>query len=271
MPLFVFVVLGLLQLGLMNQARVLTKYAAYKAVRAGALSSAKHEVMEQAALAVLVPMVSRHRPAAQGGELQMMYRVDNAAQYSSVMASLGDNQMPEAGLKFVDVTVCNPTLALTRDGTVKVNGRDEYDFDDPRNATGTQWRRFMRTKLVAQVTFNYRMTIPFANILLYFIATGQERADQLWLNRLGTRPSAPKPHDAQYDALAAQRVYVLPIRAHYQMRMQSNLFPSTSGFELPTSNECVVPFAKQTEGDSGGSSGGPDVNPDEGGDPGDPT
>ena len=76
-----------------------------------------------------------------GGELQMMYRVDNAAQYSSVMASLGDNQMPEAGLKFVDVTICNPTLSLVRDGTVKVNGRDEYDFDDPRNATGTPVKR----------------------------------------------------------------------------------------------------------------------------------
>src|SRR5882672_3137010 len=61
MPLFVFVILGTLQLGLMHQAHALTKYAAYKAVRAGALRHAKKDVMERAAVAVLLPMISWQR------------------------------------------------------------------------------------------------------------------------------------------------------------------------------------------------------------------
>src|SRR5688572_13227446 len=58
MPLFVFTLLGLLQLGLLHQARLLTKYAAYKAVRSGSINRAKVDVMENAAIAVMLPMLS---------------------------------------------------------------------------------------------------------------------------------------------------------------------------------------------------------------------
>src|SRR5579871_2571044 len=60
LPLFVFLILGILQLGLMHQARLLTKYAAYKAVRVGSLNNARKSKMEDAALATLRPLMSHN-------------------------------------------------------------------------------------------------------------------------------------------------------------------------------------------------------------------
>ena len=54
LPVFVFLILGLLQMGLMSHARVLTKYAAFKAVRAGAVVTA-------GAVARVVGFGSTHR------------------------------------------------------------------------------------------------------------------------------------------------------------------------------------------------------------------
>ena len=58
MPLFVFIILGLLQLGLMHQAHLMAKYASYKAVRAGSLNRGDKAVMRRAALAVLLPLTT---------------------------------------------------------------------------------------------------------------------------------------------------------------------------------------------------------------------
>ena len=56
LPLTVFMILGLLQLGLLQQGRAMAKYGAYKAARAGAIHSAKMKVMENAAV-LSVPLV----------------------------------------------------------------------------------------------------------------------------------------------------------------------------------------------------------------------
>ena len=98
-----------------------------------------------------------------------------------------------------------------------------------------------------EVTFNYRLPIPFANMLIYRIVRGQEQADMLWLMRLGSEATQLKAREsrAMYDAMAdAHLGYVLPLRASYAMRMMSDLYPDKNGFELPSNNECTVPFAK---------------------------
>src|ERR1700690_648998 len=66
MPLFTFLLLGLLQITLMHQARLMTRYAAYKAARAGSIDSAKMHRMEQAALSVLVPLIAKNAGQGQG-------------------------------------------------------------------------------------------------------------------------------------------------------------------------------------------------------------
>ena len=58
MPLFVFLLLGILQLGLITHARVLAKYAAYRAVRIGAMQHADRQAMEAAAILHLLPVMA---------------------------------------------------------------------------------------------------------------------------------------------------------------------------------------------------------------------
>jgi hypothetical protein len=224
LPLFVFLLLGILQLGLMHQARLVTKYAAYKAVRAGAIHNAKKDKMERAALAVLLPLVSEDRS---GGEF--IQSINSASDFQTKWTTAGvlANTMLDTGLKYVEVTTCGPTTAELG-GSAR-----ELDFDDPQVAASDDWQRSNRTKLRIQVTFNYRMPIPFANWVIHKAAMNREIPMLMRMGKPGMRPSQI---GAQYAAAADAGVFVLPIRAAYTMRMQSNLYVS----QLPGSNACLT-------------------------------
>ena len=100
MPLFVFLVLGLLQLGLLHQARLLTKYAAFKAVRVGAIHNAKMEAMKRAALAVMLPMTGKRNNY--GGGQGMYYNASGAKfAMSWGMAKGGVSKDTPAGLQLM--------------------------------------------------------------------------------------------------------------------------------------------------------------------------
>ena len=224
LPLFVFLILGTLQLGLMHQARLVTKYAAYKAVRAGSLNNAQKSVMEKAALAVMLPLVSRD---AGGGEY--IKTINNATEFHNKWTWMGvkANSMPDTGLPYVEVTICGPS-------TKEVSGT-ELDFDDPRQAASKEWKLDHRTKLRIQLTFNYRMPIPFANWVIHAAAFNREIP---WLMRMGEKASKGTPNfgpqQSKYISAADKGIYVLPIRAAYTMRMQSNVFVK----DMPSSNKC---------------------------------
>ncbi|NVJ18387.1 TadE/TadG family type IV pilus assembly protein [Myxococcus sp. AM010] len=233
LPLFVFLILGILQLGLMHQARLLTKYAAYKAVRAGALNSAKVDVMEKAALAVLLPLLSVPSGVQNRAHIPP---VGSAAEFQQKWQDLQGNQIPGTSLKHAEVTICGPTR-----GDVGGAG-PELDFDDPRNTAPSGWKESHRTKLRVQVTFNYRMIIPFADWVIYQSTRGRKMTSVLRMQ--GETPEgdgSPERTDSLLEAAAAQRIFISPIRATYTMRMQSNFFLNRAA--LPGSNECVFPFA----------------------------
>jgi hypothetical protein len=242
MPLFVFVLLGTFQLGLMHQAHAMTKYAAYKAVRAGALYHAKREVMERAAEAVLLPMISW-----QDRGIEHVMPVTDATSYvQKVQRVRAAAVFPNAQVK-----ICGPTRnnARVTNGINAAAQRagNEVQFDAPIDVGSLDWKASERTKLRVEVTFNYRLPIPFANMLIYRIARGQERADLLWVTRLGRDPTQLRAREQRdlYDSLAdSKQGYVLPIRASYAMRMMSDLYPDKNGFELPARNDCTLPFAK---------------------------
>ena len=245
MPLFVFILLGTLQLGLMHQAHALTKYAAYKAVRSGALYHAKKEVMERAATAVLLPMISW-----QENGIEHVAPIEDAASYTSKVMRVRFTPNP---IPYAQVKICGPTRPNSR-LTAGINGTaqrasNEVQFDAPIDVDQTDWKSSERTKLRVEVTFNYRLPIPFANMVIYKIVRGQEDAELLWVTRLGEGQTQLKDRllgeRAVYDQMAnAKQGYVLPIRATYTMRMMSDLYPDKNGFELPASNECTIPFAK---------------------------
>jgi TadE-like protein len=234
LPLFVFVLLGTLQLALMHQARLMTKYAAYKAVRVGAITSVDMTRMERAALAVLLPTIKAQRA---------VFKASSGGEYLGSLPFVLPNFMPDAALKYVEVDFDAESATGTALGR-----RPKGDL------TAQGWKDFDRGRLVIQLTFNYRMPIPFADMMLYYIATNQERADLMRTFRLGKQePMAASQiaEAAKYNLAAAMGQYVLPIRANYVMRMQSSLFPNASGHELPQDNKCVVRFPK-----SGGGGGG---------------
>ncbi|MFL5347534.1 MAG: TadE/TadG family type IV pilus assembly protein [Hyalangium sp.] len=224
LPLFVFLLLGVLQLGLMHQARLMTKYAAYKAVRAGAINNAKKSVMENEALAVMLPLVSEGR---RGGEY--IQTINSASDFTTKWNTPGvqGNRMPDTGLQYVEVVTCGPTTAEAGGGS-----SGEMDFDDPQVAASDDWQGNNRTKLRIQVTFNYRMPIPFANWVIFKAAMNREIP---MLMRMG-KPTKNWGFDNKYEAAASSGAYVLPIRAAYTMRMQSNIYLS----QLPSSNACLT-------------------------------
>jgi hypothetical protein len=224
LPLFVFLILGTLQLGLMHQARLMTKYAAFRAVRAGSLHNARKDDMERAALAAVLPLVSEGRD---GGEyIQPITRAEDF-QKKWGRQGVSGNKMPDTQLPYVEVTLCGPTRREIS------GGLRELDFDDPRFAASDGWRASHRTKLRIQLTLNYRMPIPFANWVIHSIALQREIP---WLMRMGQPERRPHGFDSKYEEAAAQGVYILPIRAAYTLRMQSNLY--TSG--LPEANACLT-------------------------------
>lgn len=246
LPLFVFLILGILQLSLMHQAKLMTKYAAFKAARSGALHSAKLSGMETAALAVLTPFLVGGRAGT-----DRVFRTDTPDDFMDTWSEVASND--DAGRdvgpsRFLDVTICNPTTSMYRDF--------ERDFDDPDTVDG-DWEEYSATRLNVQVTLYYRMPIPFANMVLWWIARGREAEHEETLEVLrmnGTPRSSgfvpPDPNRATYsiedfDELADEHVYVVPIRESYGLRMQSN-FIDRAGFELPDRNACVIPWEKRS-------------------------
>src|SRR4029079_16997593 len=59
MPLMVFMCLGIVQLTMLQHAKLMTEYAAYQAARAGIVWNGNNERMHDAALAALLPTVGR--------------------------------------------------------------------------------------------------------------------------------------------------------------------------------------------------------------------
>lgn len=240
MPLFIFLILGLLQLALMHQARLMTKYAAYKATRVGAIHSAKMSAMEGAALGVLVPFMAKGDKQA-----ELTFHATNASEYSSAWSAVKTNKQSTAGSKnWVDVTICNPTTSIFKG----------QDFDDPTvdqsYVGGTaSWKPASSTRLDVQVTFYYRMPIPFANGILWWIAFAEENRTALHVLRMkpiaGSSVCTARTIEDFKSLAEGSGKYILPIRNSWGMRMHSNFLKDTPGFALPTENKCRVAWTRK--------------------------
>lgn len=253
MPLFLFIVLGILQLSLMHQARLLAKYAAYKAVRAGSLNRGKPDVMTNAAIAVMLPLLTRASPISAGsGRVQPqygLYKVNEAGAFADAFREVASSRAnTDSGHPIVEVTVCHP-LSSDVDET--------KDFDDPEvNPMGSNadWKMFEKTKLSIQVTAYFKLIIPFANAFLWWSSFG-ELSDE----RIATMKNLRMKHDGSVNTKrktfstnppytleelkgeAESGNYIMPIRASYSMRMNSN-FDAQS--RLPNKNLCHIPFKR---------------------------
>jgi len=212
LPLTVFLILGTLQLFLLLQARVLTEYAAFRAVRTGSVKYGDCEAMTHAAIAALLPSFSRtDSPSALG---------------ASFRAHREDRYKPQLDMGFngtiVWVTRESPRLST-------LSATEEEDFDDPARYQSVE----DVTRLEARIVFWYPLRIPFADWVL----------TRMFLAHMGLRDySAADPLQPVHTAAWTQGVnafsletairqellerierkeYVFPLQATHVMRMMT--------------------------------------------------
>jgi hypothetical protein len=254
MPLFVFIILGSLQLALAHQARLMAKYAAFKAARAGALHHAKKGHMERAAAAVLAPTISY----SSGGK-DFFVKTKDAMEYAVKAPLIALNKSWFPALPIVEVTICSPTTSPNASGKGMTSSQSPSSgkasgqvvgFDLPDTQLYDDYNGFLKTQLAIQVEYNYRMPIPFANMMIYHIFNGTEGRGLQEITRTHPNSLVPMiPFTSQKGSTSgvagrtAARFtgqYFIPIRTWYAMRMQSDLFPNGIS-KLPAQNKCVVP------------------------------
>jgi hypothetical protein len=205
LPLGVFLVLGLLQLVMMFQGRVMAHYALARATRMGSVGYGDCEPMRHTAVAALLPTFARTDDPV---------RLANAfaARRDGFYAPALDNGYSEA---IFWMTRVRPVLSdLTRE--------EEETFDLP----GRQPRM-----LEVRMVFWYPLRIPFANWVISRIIL----AHMQLMNFTSTNPLMPAQKSTDwwgsgsYAPLIAaellqryrQRHYVVPIDVSYTMRMMT--------------------------------------------------
>jgi hypothetical protein len=189
MPLNLFLILGIIQYGLISHARVMAKYAAYRAVRIGAMNHANRPRMNGAALLELLPIITPSLSTLGLGTGKLPSDMTGTIADFAVAAGVNTLTSAAGGAlssignfpPLVSVHVCGPLkseLAGKRDASTLYSSlgdsasSQEVDFDDPKAAfedpgadvtDAAGFNGFMSTKLRIQVAFMYPMPIPFAN------------------------------------------------------------------------------------------------------------
>jgi len=210
----VFLILGMLQLTLAQQARLQLEYAAFAAARSGAVWNMDRRRMARAALTTLLPTLARvDEPSRLRRELQELDRVQ------ATLAPLG---IPAR----VKLTVLRPTVG-------DFEGAEELDFDASENLD--------KARLTLHLVYSYELAIPFANALLWDAWYALRLARNLPAWRVGqpafagTEAPSSDPQRCAPDRLgreglaalaraASRGRYFLPLVATYTIRMQSNPF-----------------------------------------------
>lgn len=257
MPLMVFIILGVVQLSMIQHARIMTEYAAFNAARAGIVWNGDPWVMENAAIISLLPtyeglgdemgLGDAARMARAIGQRALLYQVNRrmSGWAREMLSGPISNAIRRAfggdGPNVVQVTVLNPTREDFGDES------QELDFDDiGTDARAVELREANR--LTIEVRYLYVMRVPFANWVMHHAWLSQRSGIQLhgaiW------NPQADSPGETGFsgddveatyteirrglrgdddiirDVATAGRegAYIIPLYATYTMRMQSNLF-----------------------------------------------
>ncbi|WP_338871009.1 TadE family protein [Myxococcus stipitatus] len=240
-PMMVFMVLGIIQLGMVHNARLMTEYGAYRAVRAGIVNHGDCTLMEKAALASLLPTLPP-LPGQSGRVDTVDFAVQVHKKFSQRLftSRLMKSFYTDVGLPLFRVDVLNPRKGDLEElfGTYGAHlDSRELDYDDVRDA-----RVIEANLLSVRLTYFYELRIPFANWQLHSFYLGREYLDQLrglqfenqrvgggsatrYLQERGRGKSADHARIVSLAQLgAAKRRYVMPLVATWSMRMQSNLF-----------------------------------------------
>jgi hypothetical protein len=225
----VFMVLGILQLTLIQQAKLLTEYAAYQAARAGIVWNGNNERMHDAALMAILPTVGRTDDLLHLGMTWAIADLTDRAMQQLPWGGPAPATINGAylhGLVRVDTVSPAPYAQLANVWKLKggANWR-ELDFDGPDSypevpnveprlakffnlATPDNAEKFYRraTVLQVRVRYWYDMRIPFANsvIFLAWFASNADVALYGGIDRSTTNRQNMLGRSGDSRALAAQ-------------------------------------------------------------------
>lgn len=192
MPLMVFMVLGILQLTMVQHAKIMTEYAAYNAARAGIVWNGNNERMHDAAIMSLLPTMGRTDNLTEVGKTWAFHQL-----YDTALRNLPwprpsfvpDAMNPSQLLGFIRVDTINPyyygpidSIWKLRDGLnwkeLDFDGPDSYpevpgleqkiakffNLQTPDNQEEVYRRQ---TVLTIRVRYWYEMRVPFANWMIF--------------------------------------------------------------------------------------------------------
>ncbi|HOX45174.1 MAG TPA: pilus assembly protein [Myxococcota bacterium] len=183
LPLMVFMLLGIVQLTMMHQARLMVEYAAFNACRAGIVYNMDKGYMTRAALISLMPTFqatdtlagtndsilghqydapgsSGHRPGIAQTWAKMRLLTAGSAMLSKLFENLGGQG---GQLDFIKVTVLNPKREMF--GDQPELHFDDFLLDDQFRSRNKDLRK--ATRLTVRVRYLYWMRIPFANWIIH--------------------------------------------------------------------------------------------------------
>ncbi len=213
MPMAVVLFLAILQLALLEHARLFTEYAAFQAVRAGVVWGGNLERMQDAALVALLPTLGRTDDLA---SMALTYGKASATQAAVAKLAWPTsvprewNGVPLRGLVRVDPVRPRATSELAQVWKLQGGARwKEIDFDGvdafPQHRDDTAHEQHLErptdddadeaslraaTRLTIRLRYLYELKIPVANSFLFvaWYAVNSGRALFGSLERPNTRP-----------------------------------------------------------------------------------
>lgn len=163
LPLFLACVLGLVQLALLQQARLLTEYAAYHAARAGIVWNGDPGAMKDAAIFALAPTACPTRVPGAASLCGVGGGADPWLHQAAGVAALQALSLLDGALTFpgVHVHILNPHWPTHQDAFDVGPDRDELDFDRTDDATRAA------NVLTIQVQYWFELKIPFVDWVIW--------------------------------------------------------------------------------------------------------
>jgi hypothetical protein len=229
LPLMTFMVLGIIQLTMMQHAKLMTEYAAYQAARAGVVWNGNNERMHDAAVVALLPTLGRTDDILQLGKTWALHKGYDLAMRQLQMAK-GEVIDPAAFngsnlFGFIRVDTIRPSLwdpigsiwklrsganwkELDFDGAdtyPEVLGHEDkirkfFNLPEPDPAE-VQYRK--ATLLQIRLRYWYELTVPFANWVIFsaWFASNAGVALSGAIDKPTLEPGANMMADANISAL----------------------------------------------------------------------
>lgn len=225
LPFAVFLVLGTLQLFMMLQGRILAEYAVFRATRAGSVNQADCRVITHAAVAALLPAITRTDSAARLG------------------LAFGLHQ----GNRYI------PVIDGPREGPIVwINRRTDRQGQDLQESFDDRFRPESRMELQVDMVFWFPLKVPFADwvmsrmFLAHYGLMPYVNANPIMPAQKATW-GADGPGSAPFDSAVGHelrlrvmsRQYVAPIVTSFRMRMMTPALQLTQ--QCPNSPDSEAP------------------------------